>query len=133
MADEIRDVGVLLDTGRLPVCNGEKPELVLNQAPPAAFRVLNAVKRMRPRYSIVDGRPTFRSGLRILAQPGTDAGTWRDGVMLAGSAVRYVAEARYDQAAPNLRWWLEAAGGVQAVPVEPVRAAADDVRQLTLV
>jgi uncharacterized protein (DUF2235 family) len=132
MADEMVEVGVGLDTGRLPRRAGDKPELLLEQAPPWPFRVINMVKRLRPRYAVIDGRRTFRQGLRLLAEPGANVGLWRDGVLLAGSAVRYVADAGYDRAAPNLGWWLEAAGGIEAVPVEPVRAAADDRRPLVL-
>lgn len=128
MADELGDVDVALDADRLPQRDGDKPELLLNQAPPWPFRIINVVKRLRPRYSVIEGRPTFRRGLRLLAQPGATNGDWRDGVLLAGSAVRYVVDSGYDSAAPNLRWWLEAAGGIENVPIEPVRAAVDDVR-----
>jgi len=133
MADEVGDVGVRLDADRLPRCDGETPELLLNQAPPWPFRIINVVKRLRPRYAVVDGRQTFRQGLRLLAQPQEGGGAWRDGVLLAGSAVRYVSDAGYDRVAPNLRWWLEAAGGVDALPIEPVRAAAGDSRPFVLV
>jgi hypothetical protein len=132
MADELAEAGVVLDRERLPHQLGTEIELVLCQAPPAAYKVLNVVKRLKPRYEMVDGRRTFRSGLRVLAEPGAAPGTWRDGVRLAGNAARYVVEDRYDQRAENLRWWLEEAGGVERVPIESVRAASEDRRPLVL-
>ncbi|MEN5073868.1 DUF2235 domain-containing protein [Isoptericola cucumis] len=129
MADELRDAGVAIDPHRLSRQLSPRAPLVLEQAPPWPFRALNAVKRLMPRYGIVDGRLVFRQGLRVLALP-SPTGAWRDGVRLADTVLRYVLRDAYGTLAPNLGWWMAEAGGVERVPVEPIAAARADLRPL---
>ncbi|GAA1713201.1 hypothetical protein GCM10009809_06670 [Isoptericola hypogeus] len=131
MADELRDAGVVLDERRLTKQLTPRASLVLAQDPPWAFRVLNVAKRLVPGYGVVDGRLVFRRGLRVLALPSA-AGTWRDGVRLADTVLRYVLRDAYGALAPNLAWWMAEAGGVERVPVEPIPAARADLRPLVV-
>ncbi|MGW8568369.1 DUF2235 domain-containing protein [Isoptericola sp. NPDC055881] len=145
MADELRAVGVRFDEHRLARQLTPKAELILAQAPPWPFRVINVVKRVRPRYETVDGRVVFRHGLRVLALPATVpaatlaagpsggvAEPWRDGVRLADTVLRYVMRDGYAALAPNLGWWMAEAGGVERLPVEQVDAARGDLRPLVV-
>lgn len=143
MAAEMRAVGVRFDERRLARQLTPRAELILDQAPPWPFRVLNMVTRVRPRYGVVDGRVVFRRGLRVLALPATADGTagqvvgsasdavvsaWRDGVRLADTVLRHVLRDGYETLAPNLGWWITEAGGVERLPVERVDAARGDLR-----
>lgn len=139
MAEEMRAVGVQFDEHRFARQLTPRAALVLDQAPPWPFRVLNALTRVRPRYETVDGRLVFRRGLRVLALPATPARpqlttgaeavrTWRDGVRLADTVLRHVLRDGYAALAPNLGWWITEAGGVERVPVERVDAARGDLR-----
>jgi|GEM_PF-687540 len=143
MASEMRAVGVQFDDRRLARQLTPRAELILDQAPPWPFRVLNMFTRVRPRYGVVDGRVVFRRGLRVLALPAaadgaaaqvagaaTDAlaSAWRDGVRLADTVLRHVVRDGYAALAPNLGWWIEEAGGVERLPVERVDAARGDLR-----
>ncbi len=130
MADELRDAGVTIDEHRLARQLSPRERLVLDQDPPWPFRALNGVKRLVPRYGIVDGRLVFRRGLRVLALPSAQDGVWRDGVRLADTVLRYVLRDAYATLAPNLGWWMAEAGGVERVPVEPIAAARADLRPL---
>ncbi|MCK9792353.1 DUF2235 domain-containing protein [Isoptericola sp. 4D.3] len=147
MAAEMRAVGVQFDEHRLARQLTPRAELVLAQAPPWFFRVLNAVTRVRPRYEVVDGRTVFRRGLRVLALPaatGTTPGlttgpassdvasAWRDGVRLADTVLRHVLRDGYAALAPNLGWWMAEAGGVERLPVEQVDCARGDLRPLVV-
>ncbi len=129
MADELRAVGVAVDDRRLAAQLSRRAPLLLRQDPPWLFRLLNVVKRLRPRYEQVDGRAVFRRGLRLLAAPAPDGG-WRDGVLLADTALRHVVRDDYLAHAPNLGWWVAEAGGVENVPTEHVRSARGDLRPL---
>ncbi|AEG43634.1 DUF2235 domain-containing protein [Isoptericola variabilis] len=129
MADELAAAGVVLDERRLASQTSRRAPLLLHQDPPWFFRLVNGVKRLRPRYERVDGRVVFRRGLRVLALPRPDGG-WRDGVLLADTALRHVVRDDYLMRAPNLGWWVADAGGVEHVPTEHVRAARGDLRPL---
>ncbi len=125
----MRAVGVQFDEHRLARQLSPRAPLILDQAPPWPFRILNAVTRARPRYETVDGRLVFRRGLRVLALPAHDVvGAWRDGVRLADTVLRHVLRDGYAALAPNLGWWITEAGGVERVPVEQVDAARGDLR-----
>ncbi|MGF0116001.1 DUF2235 domain-containing protein [Promicromonospora sp. Marseille-Q5078] len=151
MAAEMRAVGVQFDEHRLARQLTPRAALVLDQAPPWPFRILNVVTRVRPRYATVDGRLVFRRGLRVLALPAAPSsappspaelttgasphgvpaevvGAWRDGVRLADTVLRHVLRDGYAALAPNLGWWITEAGGVERVPVEQVDAARGDLR-----
>ncbi len=132
MAEELAAVGVDIDAGRLAGQLSRRAPLLLDPDPPWAFRLINAVKRLKPGYERVDGRVVFRRGLRILAAPGSEGG-WRDGVLLADTALRHVLRDGYVSRAPNLGWWVAEAGGVQNLPTEHVRAARGDLRPLVRV
>ncbi|GAA4736601.1 hypothetical protein GCM10023216_32320 [Isoptericola chiayiensis] len=126
MAHELAAVGVVLDEARLARQMCSDP-WVLDARPAWYYRVLNAVRRAVPRYGVVDGRRVFRRGLRVLALPGDDGG-WRDRVALADTAVQHVLRDGYADRARNLGWWLEEAGGLEAVPTVCVGAAPEDAR-----
>ncbi|MFE5311019.1 DUF2235 domain-containing protein [Isoptericola sp. NPDC056605] len=152
MAAEMRGVGVQFDEHRLARQLTPRAALVLDQAPPWPFRILNMFTRVRPRYATVDGRLVFRRGLRVLALPAATSspaelttgapapdvvtaevvGAWRDGVRLADTVLRHVLRDGYAALAPNLGWWITEAGGVERVPVEQVDAARGDLRPFVL-
>ncbi|WP_402464136.1 DUF2235 domain-containing protein [Isoptericola aurantiacus] len=128
MAHELSACGVVLDEVRLARQMGDDP-WVVDTRPSLPFRLINLVRRARPRYGVVDGRRVFRRGLRVLALP-ADGGGWRDHVALADTAVQHVVRDRYGEQARNLGWWLEAAGGVESVPTVSVGAAPEDAHPL---
>jgi uncharacterized protein (DUF2235 family) len=132
MAEELAAVGVDIDQRRLATQLSPRSRLELRTDPPWFFRLANGVQRLKPGYEKVDGRLVFREGLRLLALPRPDGG-WRDGVLLADTAVRHAQRDDYAKRAPNLRWWADEAGGLELVPKEHVAAAKGDARPLVAV
>jgi hypothetical protein len=82
-------------------------------------RLSAVVQTARQALAIDERRITFAPS------PGSDGG-WRDGVLLADTALRHVLRDDASRA-PNLGWWVAEAGGVENLLTEHVRAARGDL------